>query len=553
MHPRQALILLCALGAALLLPGAGHAAAATTRYAASDGLPMASDCTDAAAPCSLDTALRAALPGDTISLAGGSYPLDNVTLPAEPLNWRPTDPNTRPVLTSLGVKPTIDVGSGQSGSTFQHIEIDRGPNPKAAALYALKVEPGMTATFRSIVVKAPQCIDARGSGPVTVENSALTGSSTAVCLAMDAQFTLRRTTVDRRIEGSSEVPFSLVFDAGLIEDSRIAGPVFMNGPTAVVRRSSVDGWFGVDGVGLVVDSVVKAHGPGQAAATADAVSGSSPLRVINSTVVSSGGPALLSDSVQNPDGGPVGPNELVVTNSIARGATVDVQGTSTVQCPDGDVCDLGLLEIDHSDFATRSPAAGAPGGGIIIVGAGNRAGDPLFADPVAGDYHLRAGSAAIDAGTVAPEALPADHDGLPRFQGTAPDLGAYEFPQATPPGSNGGPGAGGSGPAVQRAALLSALRLAPSRFHASGRRAGTTIRFALDRPSSVTLVFERVLGGRHKLIRAAGLLSLGGGHAGTNRIRFSGRVGGRRLARGSYLVAATPAGGRTRSARFEVA
>ena len=551
MHPRQALILLCALGAALLLPGASHGAAATTRYASSDGPPMQSDCTDATAPCSLDAALRAARPGDTISLADGSYDLGKLTFPAMPLNWRPTDPNTRPVLTSSGAKPTIDVGSAQSGSAFEHLEIDHAPTGPLTSPDALRVEPGMTATVRSSVIKAPRCIFAPEAGQLTVQDSALTGLSTAPCLITDAQFSLRHSTVDRALEASSDPRFFLVFATGLLEDSRIAGPVFLEGPTAVVRRTTVDGWFGVDGVGLVVDSLVKAHGTGEPAVTADSTDGSSALRVVNSTVISSGGPALLSNALKSQEGGPVGPNDLVVTNSIARGATVDLQGTSGVKCGDDQVCDLGLVHVDHTDFASRSPAAGDPGAGVIVEGAGNRKADPLFVDPLGGDYHLRPGSPAIDAGSAIAEALPADHDGLPRFQGRAPDLGAYEFPQASTAPGGGGPGSSG-GPATQRAALLRSLRLVPARFHATGKRTGTTIRFVLDRSSSVTLVFKRVLGGHHRSIRAAGLLTFGGGRAGTNRIRFSGRVGGRRLARGSYLVSAIPAGGRAQSARFEI-
>jgi hypothetical protein len=57
-------------------------------------------------------------------------------------------------------------------------------------------------------------------------------------------------------------------------------------------------------------------------------------------------------------------------------------------------------------------------------GAGNIDADPRFADPANGDYHLQAGSPAIDAGTPA-GAPPADLDGAARD--AAPDIGVYEF------------------------------------------------------------------------------------------------------------------------------
>lgn len=51
--------------------------------------------------------------------------------------------------------------------------------------------------------------------------------------------------------------------------------------------------------------------------------------------------------------------------------------------------------------------------------------DPLFANPIAADYHLRAGSGAINAG--AELGVTSDLDGLPRPDpGAAPDIGAYE-------------------------------------------------------------------------------------------------------------------------------
>ena len=77
-------------------------------------------------------------------------------------------------------------------------------------------------------------------------------------------------------------------------------------------------------------------------------------------------------------------------------------------------------------------------------GPGNIQGDPLFVDPIGGDYRLSAGSPAIDAGdnTAMPAGIVTDLDGNPRFvdDPNSPnlglpgngfveimDMGAYEF------------------------------------------------------------------------------------------------------------------------------
>jgi hypothetical protein len=293
---------------------------------------------------------------------------------------------------------------------------------------------------------------------------------------------------------------------------------------------------------------VKAFGAGRAAIAVSSAAGGT-LRVVGSTAISAHGPALESFGVEleTPTVPPV-PNALVVTNSIARGS-VDVQAHSTPICGKDEMCQPGRIEIDHSDFATRVPAPGAPDAALVTGGAGNRNADPLFADPALDDYRLQAGSPAIDAGVATDLSLPTDLDGHPRFQGAAPDLGAYETP-----GAAGGPG-GGTGPhgdsGTGSPALISRLRVTPSRLHRGGR---TTIAFRLDKAARVTLTFQRVLRahGRRATLRKAGRLTIPKARRGANTLRFHGRLGGRTLSRGHYRVSATPAGGRPRTARFTI-
>ena len=112
------------------------------------------------------------------------------------------------------------------------------------------------------------------------------------------------------------------------------------------------------------------------------------------------------------------------------------------------------------------------------------------------------------------------------------------------PVPEGGPGPGAN-PAV-----LSGLRLKPARFHVGGRKAGTNVLFRLDRASAVSLRFDRLLAGHKKgkrcstkvhkgrrctVAKRVGDISLAarGLHAGSNTVKFSGRIGKRALKPGA--------------------
>ena len=67
-----------------------------------------------------------------------------------------------------------------------------------------------------------------------------------------------------------------------------------------------------------------------------------------------------------------------------------------------------------------SATAGTPGTGSNPV-----IGNPLFVDAVNGDFHLQSNSPAIDNGTNV--GILFDRDGVSIPQGSAPDIGAYEY------------------------------------------------------------------------------------------------------------------------------
>jgi hypothetical protein len=245
----------------------------------------------------------------------------------------------------------------------------------------------------------------------------------------------------------------------------------------------------------------------------------------------------------------------VVTDSIARGAPDLRASTPPILCPIGMSCEAGEIVIDHSNFASREPAAGSVGDTIEVL-PGNQSGDPLFTAAAAGDFHLRAGSPAIDAGDD-PQArsLPTDADGHPRVQGAAIDLGAFEF---SPPPSGGtgpsgsGPPAPGGGPTTtapptdRTAPRLGRLRLSRTRFRAA---AGTTLTATTNETGQLRIAVQRGLPGRrvhgrcvstkHSGPRCTRFVATGSpltrrvAKPGAVKVNFSGRIA-RRLAPGAY-------------------
>jgi len=260
-------------------------------------------------------ALSAAQAGDTISLADGNYDLEGLVLPSLPLHWQPTDPQTRPVLTSSAGAPTIDLVAAQAGTSFDHLEIDNTNTTSVGAQPVLRVESGAAAEVRSSLLVGRTCVNAVDAGPVTIEDSTLTTTAGGGCLSLGSQSAVLRSVVGRAPGVQQDVATGLITTEGLLEDTRASGTVFLEGPGATVRRSTISGPSGIVGEGLVADSLAKAFSADGVAIAATGSEGGT-LRVVNSTAISTHGPALASFPVEV--GAPAAlPNDLVATNSIA--------------------------------------------------------------------------------------------------------------------------------------------------------------------------------------------------------------------------------------------
>jgi hypothetical protein len=104
--------------------------------------------------------------------------------------------------------------------------------------------------------------------------------------------------------------------------------------------------------------------------------------------------------------------DVALTNTILYGNAVGVNATTG-----------SVVHMDGTLWHANGQQT--MGEGTIHLGAIDITADPLFADAGGGDYHLGAGSPAIDAGVAAPAARE-DVEGNPRPDCVAWDIGAYE-------------------------------------------------------------------------------------------------------------------------------
>jgi hypothetical protein len=226
------------------------------------------------------------------------------------------------------------------------------------------------------------------------------------------------------------------------------------------------------------------------------------------------------------------------------------------------------INLSHSNFADIEGEGETE---ITPPGtAGNQIAAPVFVDPAAGDYRETASSPTKFAGDPA-VVLPGETDlaGNPRAvtcQGTSlVDIGAYQLgecppPTAPPAGSTGGDSSGGEekkgdGPPAPAPGatkpILSKLTLKPAKFNVTGKPPkGTAISFTLSAAASVKLeVLEKKPGkGKKRKTVALGTLPVARGQAGANSVKFSGRLKGKLLDPGKYLLRATATAGSFSSA-----
>ncbi len=185
----------------------------------------------------------------------------------------------------------------------------------------------------------------------------------------------------------------------------------------------------------LLDSVVTTTGPSGRAVIAGGYEGSS-FTIRNVTAYANpSGPPVGSETIA------IGADEaedLPITScsdvamSLSLRNVVAVATGSDSYALEGGICSSATgtvnINVDYSDFNPGQESLGS--GATITAGAHNINQPALFVNPAADDFRESPGSPTIDAGTNDPQDGAFDPDGRPRFLGTAPDIGAYEYPAA---------------------------------------------------------------------------------------------------------------------------
>ena len=224
-----------------------------------------------------------------------------------------------------------------------------------------------------------------GSSP-TISNNIITGNRYGIDVVWEALPTIDNNT----ITGNDWYGIEVVYSSPVIKNNIISGSDY------AMRIWGSDP--------IVANNVIAGNRSGGIDSKNE-----SPSTIINNTIVGNGGFGIRALRNTHP---------LIANNIIA-----DHRGY-------GIICEENSHpEISYNDLWNNGTNYFGCSAGPSDISA-----DPMFVSPATGDYHLAAGSPAIDAGTnEAPALPPVDFDGERRivdgdFDGQAiVDMGAFEF------------------------------------------------------------------------------------------------------------------------------
>lgn len=243
----------------------------------------------------------------------------------------------------------------------------------------------------------------------------------------------------RRVEAAASSDAILVSNGSArIEDSRLAGrrAIFGQNADLTVVRSNLTSIGGTDAAGIlasggtsrVESSLIRLAGTPASGVEVAAPAGTNGALVLDGVTIVGGGAGHTGGRARGPISGS-STAALIVRNSIVRNMERAFETFDGTTVPS--------VTVSHSDYRFAAVA------GAVTRGPGNLDDvNPLFVDPVSGDFRLLAASPLIDAGDPAATssglASATDLAGLPRVVegrgtgGPAIDMGAHEYAREAP-------------------------------------------------------------------------------------------------------------------------
>jgi len=406
---RRGLLLVAVTAVAGLSPGSAFASGSTTYCVPNTSI---AGCPSAGvAEASIGAAVSASTNGDHIVIGPGSFP-ESVSDGGKSLTFTGEGPS-KTIVQGQG-SPAFNVSAGSSVSNLR-VNLWNGTGNTGLMLAGVASGVEVTATL-----------------PKSTSNN----------IGVDlAGGTFRQGVVALPVSGGDAQFYGGVEGSGTVSDSAIAAAVGVTYDSSegmpTVHRVRILANQGVLGSVVGIDDSLIRTEPGAAPELGIGMPSNTlfgTLTVRHVTLVGSGATGSTGISAVSNAFPPTSITTATIDSAIVRGYATSIQASASQSGFGTASTDVAVKYSDYDPARARTSSTG--GASATITPSHCRNFDPLFVRPSVGDYALRAGSRAIDAGDPAPLASGESHTDLAghprvlagrRGDRAIGDMGAYEF------------------------------------------------------------------------------------------------------------------------------